>query len=142
MSSPTVVFFRPNNPIAALVNEKKRVLLRPRAALLTILKRANLRTLFACLYVETNRVAFLPYGPSPVVRTKTRFNWRESNDGLPSIRKVPTTIFREFGRLLSNDRTRRARRRALRLVSPQLIETRANLLRQLSSRSSNRDGSR
>jgi hypothetical protein len=27
MSSPTVVFFRPNNPIAALYEKKKRVLL-------------------------------------------------------------------------------------------------------------------
>jgi hypothetical protein len=37
------------------------------------LKRAFLRTLFACLYVETNRAALAAFGPSSIVRTKTRF---------------------------------------------------------------------
>src|SRR5256714_4810108 len=141
MSSPTVVFFRPNNPIAAL-NEKEAGFTRARAVFLRT-RGGHPRTLFACTYVETNLVALLP----PLVRHQS-FELRHDSIGgkvtigYHRLRKAPTTIAREFGRLLSNGRVRNAHSRSPRFVSSRLIETRASPPRQLSSRSWNRDESR
>src|SRR5213075_1094808 len=107
MSSPTVVFFRPNNPIAAL-NDKEAGFTRARAALLRF-RGVTTRTLFACTYVETNLVALLP----PLVRHQS-FELRHDSIGgkvtmgYHGLRTASTTTAHQRGRLLSNDLVRPA----------------------------------
>src|SRR6266436_7101633 len=104
ISSPTVVFLRPNNPIAPLVNEKKEGISRGARHLLTFLKRAIPKTLFVCTCMGPNRGAL----PAFLVGNQV-FELRHDSiggkvtTGQEGLRKAPTTIAPKFGRSLSND---------------------------------------